>query len=110
MARISLDKRKPLIENRELDFPPRVAAVGCGYWGKNLVRNFAELGSLAAICDPDRNTARQFAERYQTRVAEFDEVLGDDDIAGVAIAAPAALHAELASRALDAGKHVFVEK
>jgi Oxidoreductase family, NAD-binding Rossmann fold len=90
--------------------PVRVAAIGCGYWGKNLVRNFAELGSLAAICDPDRNTARQLAERYHTRVAELDEVLGDDDIAGVAIAAPAALHAELASRALEAGKHVFVEK
>jgi UDP-2-acetamido-3-amino-2,3-dideoxy-glucuronate N-acetyltransferase len=90
--------------------PVRVAAIGCGYWGKNLVRNFAELGSLAAICDPDRNTACQLAERYHTRVAEFGDVLGDDDIAGVAIAAPAALHAELASRALEAGKHVFVEK
>jgi UDP-2-acetamido-3-amino-2,3-dideoxy-glucuronate N-acetyltransferase len=87
-----------------------VAAVGCGYWGKNLVRNFAELGALAAICDPDRETAGQLAARYHTQVAEFDAVLQDDDIAGVAIAAPAVLHAELANRALDAGKHVFVEK
>ncbi|MGB9644923.1 MAG: Gfo/Idh/MocA family oxidoreductase [Stellaceae bacterium] len=88
----------------------RVAAIGCGYWGKNLVRNFAELGALAAISDPDRNAARQLAERHHARVAEFDAVLRDDDIAGVAIAAPAALHAELTSRALEAGKHVFVEK
>lgn len=95
---------------REGNCPVRVAAIGCGYWGKNLVRNFAELGALAAICDPDRNTARQLAERHHTRVAEFDTVLRDDEIAGVAIAAPAALHAELASRALEAGKHVFVEK
>jgi UDP-2-acetamido-3-amino-2,3-dideoxy-glucuronate N-acetyltransferase len=95
---------------REGNCPVRVAAIGCGYWGKNLVRNFAELGALAAICDPDRNVARQLAERHHTRVAEFDAVLRDDEIAGVAIAAPAALHAELASRALEAGKHVFVEK
>ncbi len=88
----------------------RVAAIGCGYWGKNLVRNFAELGALAAICDPDREAARQLAERHHTRVADFDSVLRDDEIAGVAIAAPAALHAELASRAIEAGKHVFVEK
>ena len=38
----------------------RVAVIGCGYWGKNLVRNFAELGALAAICDPDRAAAAQF--------------------------------------------------
>ena len=95
---------------REGNYPVRVAAIGCGYWGKNLVRNFAELGALAAICDPDRNAAGRLAERHHTRVAEFDAVLRDDEIAGVAIAAPAALHAELASRALEAGKHVFVEK
>ncbi len=99
-----------LIADREGNCPVRVAAIGCGYWGKNLVRNFAELGALAAICDPDRNAARQFAERHHARVAEFDAVLRDGDIAGVAIAAPAALHAELTSRALEAGKHVFVEK
>ncbi|MBV8505429.1 MAG: Gfo/Idh/MocA family oxidoreductase [Alphaproteobacteria bacterium] len=95
---------------RKGNCPVRVAAVGCGYWGKNLVRNFAELGALAAICDPDREAARPLAERHHTRVAEFEAVLRDDEIAAVAIAAPAALHAELASRALEAGKHVFVEK
>ena len=95
--------------DRERGCPVRVAAIGCGYWGKNLVRNFAELGALAAICDPDRNAANQLAERHHARVAQFDAVLRDGEIAGVAIAAPAALHAELASRALEAGKHVFVE-
>ena len=95
---------------RERGCQVRVAAIGCGHWGKNLVRNFAELGALAAICDPDRNAANQLAERHHARVAEFDAVLRDNEIAGVAIAAPAALHAELAARALEAGKHVFVEK
>ncbi len=46
--------------------PPAVAAVGCGYWGRNLVRNFAELGALAAICDPNRGAALELAERHQT--------------------------------------------
>jgi UDP-2-acetamido-3-amino-2,3-dideoxy-glucuronate N-acetyltransferase len=99
-----------LIAGREANCAVRVAAIGCGYWGKNLVRNFAELGALAAIRDPDRNTARQLAERHHARVAEFDAILRDDEIAGVAIAAPAAFHAELASHALEAGKHAFVGK
>jgi len=88
----------------------QVAAIGCGYWGKNLVRNFAELGALAAICDPNRPAAAALAERYRAPVATVDAVLRDDEIAGVAIAAPAALHADLARRAIEAGKHVFVEK
>jgi len=94
----------------ERDRPAQVAVVGCGYWGKNLVRNFAELGALAAICDPNQGTAVELADRYRMQVADFEAVLYDDEIAGVAIAAPAALHAELAGRALEAGKHVFVEK
>ncbi len=88
----------------------RVAVLGCGYWGQNLVRNFAELGVLAAICDPDRAAADPLARRYGAAVAEIDAVLRDPEIAGVAIAAPAVLHAELAQRAIGAGKHVFVEK
>jgi len=88
----------------------RMAAVGCGYWGKNLVRNFAELGALAAICDPNQSAAVALADRYHATVATFEALLRDDDIAGVAIAAPAALHAGLTRQALEAGKHVFVEK
>jgi UDP-2-acetamido-3-amino-2,3-dideoxy-glucuronate N-acetyltransferase len=90
--------------------PVKIAAIGCGYWGKNLVRNFAELGALSVICDPNRAAALQLAECYHARVADFDTVLNDDDVAGVAIAAPAVLHVELARRAIEAGKHVFVEK
>ncbi|HEY1259705.1 MAG TPA: Gfo/Idh/MocA family oxidoreductase [Stellaceae bacterium] len=89
---------------------PRVAVAGCGYWGKNLVRNFAALGALAAICDPDRASAERLSQEYRAAVSEFDNVLRDPEIEGVAIAAPAALHAKLARRAIEAGKHVFVEK
>lgn len=89
---------------------PRIAVIGCGYWGKNLVRNFSELGALAAICDPDQPIAQKLAADYKSKMADWQAVLRDRDIAGVAIAAPAALHYQLASTALEAGKHVFVEK
>src|ERR1700730_10977372 len=95
---------------REGNCPVRLAAIGCGYWGKNLVRNFAELGALAAICDPNRAAADELADRYRAPVAEFEAVLDDDDITSVASGAPPALHPELARRAIEARKHVFVEK
>jgi len=95
---------------RKNDKPPRVAVIGAGYWGKNLVRNFAELGALAAICDSDRASVTPLAQRYKVPLADLADVLADPAIAGVAIAAPAVLHGELASAALEAGKHVFVEK
>ncbi|RYD82504.1 MAG: Gfo/Idh/MocA family oxidoreductase [Verrucomicrobiaceae bacterium] len=89
---------------------PRVAQLGCGYWGKNLARNFAELGALAAVCDPDPATAQREAEKNGVAARSISEVLADASIAGVSIAAPAEVHAELALKAFDAGKHVFVEK
>jgi UDP-2-acetamido-3-amino-2,3-dideoxy-glucuronate N-acetyltransferase len=90
--------------------PARVAVVGCGYWGKNLVRNFVELGALAAICDPDRASADKLAAASKSRVIGWLPLLDDASIDAVAIAAPAALHFQLARAALEAGKHVFVEK
>jgi predicted dehydrogenase/acetyltransferase-like isoleucine patch superfamily enzyme len=87
-----------------------VAVVGCGYWGRNLVRVFHEIGALAAVSDADVELAGEFAAKYSVPARDFDQVLADPDIAAVAIAAPAAVHATLAGRALQAGKHVFVEK
>jgi predicted dehydrogenase len=107
---IALEGREGSIPDEKTAGAARVAVLGCGYWGKNLVRNFAELGALAAICDPNRAAADPLADRYHTPVAELDAVLRDNDIAGLAIAAPAALHATLARRAMEGGKHVFVEK
>ena len=89
---------------------PSVAVIGCGYWGKNLVRNFAELGALAAVHDPDDATAMAMASTYGVDARPLDELLGDDDIEAVVIAAPAAQHFTVASKALAAAKHVFVEK
>ena len=89
--------------------PPAVAVVGCGYWGKNLVRNFSQLGALAAVCDPDESGRRRATE-IAPGVAvgdSFDAALAHP---AVAIATPAETHYELARRALAADRDVFVEK
>jgi predicted dehydrogenase len=89
-----------------------IAVAGLGQWGKNLVRNFDELAHLRWLCDtaPDRRT--EFAARYpNARVTgDFDELLADDSLAAVVVATPVPTHYELARRALEADKHVFVEK
>jgi UDP-2-acetamido-3-amino-2,3-dideoxy-glucuronate N-acetyltransferase len=89
---------------------PRVAVVGCGQWGRNLVRNFHALGALSALCEAVPERADELSKRYGVRALSPDEVLAETDIEGVILATPAATHAQLAIRALEAGKHVFVEK
>ena len=91
---------------------PKIAVLGCGYWGRNLVRNFHALGALSLVCDPAppaRAAAGQVAPGAEVQEA-FEEALNRDSITAVAIAAPAATHYSLAKVALQAGKDVFVEK
>src|SRR5262245_32369615 len=91
---------------------PSVAVIGSGYWGKNLVRNFANLGPLSIICDSHIETLRVLSEQYpQIRTATtYPEVLRDQSIHAVAIATPAETHGIMVREALLAGKDVFVEK
>lgn len=89
----------------------KVCLVGCGYWGKNLLRNFRELGALGLICEPSakhQQVAREMAPEVPL-VADFEEALARD-IPALVIATPAVTHYELVSRALKAGKDVLVEK
>jgi len=90
---------------------PRVAVIGSGYWGRNLVRNFHDLGALAAVCDSDRAVAEELSKKYPSVrfVATTEEVLASD-VDGVVIATPAETHADLVRLTLEAGKDVFVEK
>src|ERR1044071_5618771 len=90
----------------------RVCVAGCGHWGKNLVRNFHQLGKLAGVCDVDPARAQALAGQYAgTQVYQtFDEVLGDRSVNAVVIATPAEQHASMTIAALNAGKDVFVEK
>ena len=87
-----------------------IAVIGCGYWGKNLVRNYFELGALSSICDPDYSIATKFSEKYNVKNCSFNEILNDPNIKGVTLAVPAELHASMAIDAMNNGKHVFVEK
>ena len=91
---------------------PAIAVVGSGYWGKNLVRNYAELGALRLICDNNEITLDQFKAKYPgvEVCLAFNEVLGRSNIQAVVIATPAETHFALAREALMAGKHVYVEK
>ncbi len=91
---------------------PQVAVIGSGYWGKNLVRNFHNLGSLKLICDKNETVLKEFKKNYpgvETCMA-ISDVLGSGTIEGVVIATPAETHYYLAREALLAGKHVYVEK
>lgn len=89
-----------------------LALIGGGYWGKNLARNFHSLKVLNTICDPSEQTLAGYEADYLgvNRTTSFDEVLADRAVTRVAIAAPAALHFDLARRSLNAGKDVYVEK
>lgn len=87
-----------------------IAVVGCGYWGKNLVRSFHELGVLATVCDPIEAVAGTFSEQYRVPVKSWEEILNEPSIRGVVLAVPVPLHARLCIEALEAGKDVFVEK
>jgi len=89
-----------------------IAVVGCGYWGKNLIRNFHELNELGLICDKNDEALSRFKEQYQEveTCLALNEVLSRDDIHGVAIATPAETHYAVAREVLLSGKHVLVEK
>ena len=89
-----------------------IAVVGSGYWGKNLVRNFYELGVLHTICDSNPSTLSTFKEKYPEVEVEslFQNVLQNQAIDAVVIATPAETHFKMAKMTLLANKHVFVEK
>ena len=90
----------------------RVGVIGTGHWGRNLLRNFHALGALDALCDTRPEARGEFAALYpDVRVySEAGEVMASDALDAVVIATPAETHGTLVAQALDAGKHVFVEK
>jgi predicted dehydrogenase len=94
--------------------PVRIGVVGLGYWGPNLVRNLAELDSaeLVAICDLDPERLALVGRRYPSvrRTSSAADIVSADDIEAVLIATPVSTHHPLGMAALQAGKHVFVEK
>lgn len=91
-----------------------VAVIGAGYWGPNLIRNFGASGDvdLRWVCDLSEERARKAAGNYSTVAVNtsLEEVLADPTVEAVAIATPAGTHTEIGLAALDAGKHVLIEK
>src|SRR4030067_3791536 len=92
----------------------KVGVIGCGYWGPNLIRNFSEnhLTDITHACDLDSEKLERIKLRYPsvTITANYKELLKDKNIQVVAIATPVNTHYRLAKDALEAGKHVFIEK
>jgi len=105
-------KRERVITNEALDKVPSVAVIGSGYWGKNLVRNFHNIGVLKLVCDKNGTLLDKVREQYagvETCLA-FNDVILHDNINTVVISTPAETHYRLAREALLSKKHVFVEK
>jgi predicted dehydrogenase len=94
--------------------PVRVAAVGCGYWGPNVIRNLYSLPGfeLCCVCDVDAQRLRSVAARYPAARSTTDiaDIFEDPTIDAVYLSTPVSSHYQLVKRALDSGKHVLVEK
>jgi predicted dehydrogenase len=90
----------------------RLGQVGVGPWGRNVARNLGQLGDLVWLCDVKEEYGGHAAEEHPDArwTSDFDDLLGDAELEAVAIATDVPTHYPLAKRALEAGKHVFVEK
>jgi UDP-2-acetamido-3-amino-2,3-dideoxy-glucuronate N-acetyltransferase len=91
---------------------PNICVVGCGHWGKNLIRSFSALGHLSGICDADAETLARMQTSAPGAVCyrDYESVLADSDLHAVVLATPAERHYDMALAAIEAGKDVFVEK
>ena len=92
----------------------RIAVVGCGYWGQNLIRNFSDVPDVevTAVCDFNLNALARVKRRYPSIELrqDFQQILADSRIHAVVIATPVATHYSFAERALRTGRHVLVEQ
>ncbi|MEO5760028.1 MAG: Gfo/Idh/MocA family oxidoreductase [Mesorhizobium sp.] len=89
---------------------PRIAVLGCGYWGSNHIRTLKALGALHAVSDLNRARAEGFASEQDCLAIEPEQLFVRDDIDAIVMALPPQLHADMAVRAVEGGKDVLVEK
>lgn len=89
-----------------------VALAGCGSWGKNLARNLFDIGALKTVCDVDPVRLNDIKKKYNkvNITTSFSDIISDPNIDAIVIATPSHTHYALARLALQAGKHVYVEK
>ena len=90
----------------------RIAVIGCGVWGRNIVRNFYNLGVLDIVCDIDEENSKKVAEQYPgvKTTAYFNDIINNPEITAVAVVTPSHTHYKIVHAMLDAGKNVYVEK
>lgn len=89
---------------------PRIAVIGCGAWGRNIVRCFAQLGALAAVVDNNAETIESLVALFGCRALSAKEAIDNPAIDALVIATPPSGHKDLALAAIARGKHVFIEK
>jgi predicted dehydrogenase len=92
----------------------KVAQIGCGYWGQNLIRNFwaVDEAEVVVACDPNPRALKGIEKQYPTvrRETSFEAVLADPGVQAVILATPVSTHFQFAKQALEAGKQVLIEK
>lgn len=90
----------------------KVAVIGCGIWGKNVVRNFYNLGALHTVCDLDEENRRNLKQQYPdvNIISDSNEIFENPEINAVAVVTPSHTHYKIVKRAIESGKHVYVEK
>ena len=90
----------------------KIAVIGCGVWGRNIVRNFNNLNVLDTVCDIDEENLNKVIQEYpQVKTTkDFNDIINNPEIKGVAVVTPSHMHYKLVKEMLLAGKHVYVEK
>ncbi len=89
----------------------KIVQIGIGGWGKNHTRILSQLGVLSAVCDADSQKSKEYGEKYSVNHYEsLDELLSSEEFDGAFVVTPTSTHTEIATKLLDAKKHVFVEK
>lgn len=90
----------------------KIAVLGCGLWGRNIVRNFYNLNALGMVCDLDDENLAKVKEQYPDvkTTKDFHDILNSDEIMGVVVVTPSHTHYKFVKAMLEAGKHVYVEK
>lgn len=90
----------------------KIAVIGCGVWGRNIVRNFYNLNVLEIVCDLDESNLEKVREQYPgvKTTKDFNEVINNPEITSVAVVTPSHTHFKVVKAMLEAGKNVYVEK
>ena len=90
----------------------KIAVLGCGLWGRNVVRNFYNLNALGMVCDLDEENLAKVKEQYPgiPTTRDYNDILNNDQIMGVVVVTPSHTHFKFVKAMLEGGKHVYVEK